>query len=87
MKEDHEKNKDDMSNHIAVALAHALREVFGEGVEMQRFVDVTRIPLICKSIVNLENDVKSIKDNITWGVRIVLGAVILGILTLLFTTH
>jgi hypothetical protein len=64
------------------ALADALRDVFGENQDAGRFIDVTRIPLICAAIVNMHGDIAAIKGNITWGVRIVIGAVILGILKL-----
>lgn len=37
-------------------LAEALRKVFGEGEEKQRFIDVSRIPLICQSIINLSHE-------------------------------
>ena len=42
------------------ALAEALRQVFGEGQERQRFIDITRIPLICQSIINISDDLKAI---------------------------
>lgn len=46
------------------ALSDALREVFGENTRSQRFVDVTRIPLICKSIVDTNERLKEIKDRL-----------------------
>ena len=47
-----------------IALTNALRQVFGENTESQRFVDVTRIPLICKSIVDMHENIKEIKNKL-----------------------
>lgn len=43
------------------ALSNALREVFSEGATKDRFVDVARIPLICKSIIEMREDMKEVK--------------------------
>jgi len=69
---------------ITKSLADALREVFDANIDSGRFVDVKRIPLICASIVSQANDIKSIKEDLKWAVRIVIGAVLLGLLALLF---
>lgn len=59
----------------------------------RRFIDITRIPVICRdiatmhediaiikgSIKNNTDDVTSIKDSMKWAVRIVVGSIILGI--------
>lgn len=70
---------EEIGERTTEALTKALRDVFGEGVASGRFIDVTRIPLICQSIISLHGDISEIKDNIKWAVRIVLGAVILAI--------
>jgi hypothetical protein len=44
-------------------ISRGLREVFGENEEAQRFIDVKRIPLICKSILDMHDNIKEIKDN------------------------
>lgn len=44
------------------ALAQALREVFGENEDRQRFIDVSRIPLICKSIMDIHENIGDIKQ-------------------------
>lgn len=44
-------------------IEEALKRVFGFGEERQLFVDVSRIPLICQSIVQMSDDIKEIKDN------------------------
>ena len=43
-------------------LAAALREVFGENRDARRFVDITRIPLICQSIVGIHSELKDLKQ-------------------------
>ncbi len=50
----------------------------------RRFVDISRANLICQSIAGIDGRLESIEGNITWGVRIVIGAVILGLLGLIF---
>lgn len=55
------KHKDEITR----ALSNALREVFGEGEDKKRFIDVSRIPLICKSIIEIREDMKVLKDHVT----------------------
>lgn len=47
-----------------------------------RFVNISRVPLICQAIVGIEERLNKIDSNIGWGVKIVLGAVILGVVAL-----
>lgn len=47
---------------VTKALSDALREVFGENEKAGRFVDITKIPLICKSIIDTNNQIKEIKE-------------------------
>lgn len=42
-------------------LADALRTVFGENQDARRFVDVSRVPLICASIVGIHESLKELK--------------------------
>lgn len=53
------EEKDERMTHV---LADALREVFGENEKSQRFIDVSRIPLICQSIISIHSDIKDIKE-------------------------
>ncbi len=46
------------------SLAGALKEVFGEYSESQRFLDLKRIPLICKDISNINTSLTDIKGSI-----------------------
>lgn len=70
---------------ITESLSDALREVFGENVNAGKFVDVSRIPLICQSIVSLHENVEDIKGDIKWVSRLVIGAIVLGVIGLLFS--
>jgi hypothetical protein len=49
----------------------------------RRFVDVSRANLICQTIVAVEKRLKAIEANLTWGVRLVIGAVIVALLTMI----
>lgn len=53
-----------MQENTTQSLVDALRQVFGENEKTQRFVDVSRIPLICKSIVDMHENIKDIKGSI-----------------------
>lgn len=49
------------------SLTEALREVFGEYTEQQRFIDLKRVPLICKQIEYIHENIAEIKtmmDNV-----------------------
>lgn len=61
-----------------------LDEYFSNG---KKFIDVNRIPLICQDISTIHADIKGIKNNITWTVRTVLGALIAAIIYMLFHLH
>ncbi len=45
-------------------LAEALREVFGENQDSHRFIDISRIPLICKSIFDIHENLKTINTKL-----------------------
>lgn len=65
-------------------MKEAARAVLEERVDEGRYVDMKRIPLICAAIITLQQDVADIKGNIAWGVRIVIGAVIMALLAMLY---
>lgn len=48
--------------HMTKSLSNALRDVFGENVNSGRFIDTSRIPLICQSILGIEKSIEEIKD-------------------------
>ncbi len=43
------------------ALADALRQVFGENIDSGRFIDVSKIPLICRSITDMHTNLAEMK--------------------------
>lgn len=82
---------DKMEDSNVKTLSDVLKNVFGEFENSGRFIDIKRIPLICAQITKIHDDnerqkadISNINDNLKWAVRIVLGAVIMGLLTLLF---
>lgn len=68
------------------AILEGLREVFGDRNDPEdpdnMKVLVRRIPLICNDIAQIHSNISKINDNISWGVKIIIGAVILGVLKL-----
>lgn len=76
------------------SLLEALKEVFGDGDEKrdpeQMRILIRRIPLICNDVKainvgmdDIKGDIASINDNLKWAVRLIIGAVILGLLKLI----
>lgn len=45
-------------------IKQAVIEAFSVGVDNKRFIDVSRIPLICQSINQIGIDIKEIKESI-----------------------
>ena len=45
------------------AIREAVERAFSAGVDNRRFIDVSRIPLICQSIVQIGKDVSDIKHS------------------------
>ena len=41
---------------------------------------IKRIPFICRDILDMKEDISNINGNIKWGVRLVVGAVILALI-------
>lgn len=69
------------------SLLEGLKEVFGGSDNenpQEMKVLVRRIPILCVNIANMHSDIADMKDNIRWGVRIVIGGVIAAVLALLF---
>lgn len=56
-----EKEDDD---RVTRALANALRRVFGENEKSGRFIDTSRIPLICAHIESMDANIKDIKEKL-----------------------
>lgn len=78
------------STLVAERVFLGLKEIFGDGDQnspTQMKVLVQRIPILCTDIAKMhdaiadtKNDVADIKDNLKWGVRLVIGAVIMALL-------
>lgn len=75
-----ELNEDKVRN----IMKEVLHDVFDQNVSSGRFIDINRIPLICQSILGINQTLTDLKDNQKWAVRIVLGIVIAGVVGLLF---
>lgn len=62
-----------MEDHaIQKAIEEGIKNAFSVGQENQRFIDVQRIPLICQSIVSIDERLKSIDDKMVTKERFVL---------------
>lgn len=57
--QDYDENK-----KLTNILSNSLREVFGENEEAKRFIDVSRIPLICKSIFDMHENIRDILNKL-----------------------
>jgi hypothetical protein len=44
------------------ALADAVGQVIGENKDQKRFIDISRIPLICLSITQIHENIKELKE-------------------------
>ena len=51
-------------NATVKALSESLRDVFGELEDSKRLIDVTRIPLICKSIIDTNTKINEINNKL-----------------------
>lgn len=60
-----------------------LNEYFDAGVEKKKFIDTSRIPLICQDIKVIHQSIEKIDANVTWIVRLIIGAVLLGLVGML----
>ena len=69
---------------LASAIAQAVKEIFSldDGQGRKRFVDISRVPLICQAILGIDERLKTMEGNLTWGVRIVIGAFIVALTAL-----
>src|SRR3990167_7102289 len=65
-------------------LAQVLRDVLEKGKDQGKYVDVGRIPFICQDIRTVKEQINEIHGNISWVVKLIVGAVILAALTLIF---
>lgn len=67
------------------ALLEGLKEVFGDGDEKdpdQMRILVRRIPILCTTVETMHLNLEKIQSNMTWIVRLIIGAVVLALLKL-----
>lgn len=57
---------------------------FNAGVDKKKFIDVSRIPLICQDIKVIHSSIEKIDSNVTWVVRLIIGAVLLAGVAMIF---
>lgn len=76
-----EKNQQEF---MADAIAKAIEKVFEvpDSDNKKRFIDISRVPLICQAIVTINDRLEAIEGNISKGVWIVLTAVIVALIAL-----
>ena len=77
-------------NALVEALSKALIPILNKALTYDngdRPALVARIPAICTDIRNIMDDIKNIQDNITWGVRIIIGAIILALVAMVIKTN
>lgn len=70
-------------DRLKEVIHEAVVKAFSAGVEDKRYIDITRVPLICQSIIGIDKRLSAIESNFVWGTRVVIGAIILGVLGLL----
>lgn len=51
-----------MDEPIKQAITEAVQDAFSSGIEKGRFVDISRVPLICQSIVQIGKDITELKE-------------------------
>lgn len=69
------------------SLIEGLKEVFGDSDTQdpqQMKVLVRRIPILCVSVMQMHEDIKAMKDNQTWAVRIIIGLFIAALAKIVF---
>lgn len=73
-----------LQEEVKKAARDAVSEELNSVMSDKRYINLERVPLICQSIVRIDSQLQSIQDNLVWGVRIVLGAVILALIATLY---
>lgn len=71
-----------MDDKTQILVENAVRKGLAAEIGTNRYIDVSRIPLICQSIVGIDTRLKSIESNLAWAVRIIVGAVLVALLAL-----
>lgn len=53
-----------MDDTLDARIEQAVARAFSAGVGNKRYIDVSRIPLICQSITSIHEDIKAIKETL-----------------------
>lgn len=64
-------------------MMQVLDDYFNRGVEKKKFIDVTRIPLICQDISNIHQTLEDMKNNQTWLVRLIIAGIVAAVFSLI----
>lgn len=68
------------------ALLEGLKEVFAndnDKTPSEMSVLIQRVPILCTNVIQMHDDIANIKSNLTWIVRLVVGAVVVALLKLI----
>ena len=57
-----EESVEERDERMVRVVSASLRQVFGEHEDSRRFIDVTRIPLICQNIKGIHDNITELKD-------------------------
>lgn len=74
-------------HQMARIMREQIENVLARGTEQDKAMVLARVPFICQDIKNIDTRLTSIEGNLTWGIRIVLGAVIMAVLGVVLTRH
>jgi hypothetical protein len=75
------------AKRVEASLLKGLREVFGDGDPKepgQMKILVQRVPILCVAVKQTQDDIAEIKKNMDWAVKLIIGAVVVGLIALLF---
>ena len=82
-----QKTVEETAQRTKESVLEALKEVFGnkdsEDPEQMKVL-VHRIPILCIRIDTMDKNIEDMRGDIRWAVRLVVGAVITGVLAMLF---
>lgn len=83
---EHDQIAEKAAEKAKAAVMEAIQEVFGYSDKSADSPEMTvlirRIPLICQDVKQIHADIADIKGNTKWVVRLIIGAVVIGVLGL-----
>jgi len=78
-------NEQEFKDRVEHAAQQAVKDELDSVMGDKRYINLERVPLICQSILRIDKSIEGIENNINWGVKIVIGAVLLALLGLVLT--